>query len=301
MQSIWTWVIAFLEANLEGLVAAIVVALFSLYLKLKHLSAADVLVYVRRLIFFPLAWVLGRKVILVFSDAGSDEPDEEGHDCTVAESLILELEKKPAHKSHVFKAVGDADWFLRWPLMPQFVYGVVILVSDVTRLSNQRERRERIQKRLISYVRNGGVLITAHDVPYRRTKNFKLQTFLGFRATRFVPSPDPVVYERPSSLRKTSNAALDAALPDTFALDDREVVSGDFEADVEFLYTWGNRPQTAWPDYPDEVPLVTRRTRAKGAIFWVNSGDQDQSGPPLSLAQPSPQFVTLLSCLLEHR
>jgi len=296
------WAGNFLEANIGAIVGAAIAALFGLYLKIKHLTATDVLVYLARLVIAPVLRVFRGKLILVYSDAGSDDDDTEGGDNSVAETIALALKRAPNLASRQVKTVGNADWLLRWPLLPWLVDGVLVLVCDVTRLSNHSERRDKIQRRLINYVGKGGLLITGHDIPYRRLKNSRLQSVIGFQSTQFarVAKDHSIEYTSHYGNRKTSNTALLDALPESLELLDKEVVRGTPSDDVEFLYTWANKPDDVWPDEP-EIPLMTRRTHVRGVVYWINSGDQDENGPPRPLSAPNPDLINILVLMLKHR
>jgi hypothetical protein len=86
--------------------------------------------------------------------------------------------------------------------------------------------------------------------------------------------------------RKSENIELLDSLPNSFVLHDGEYVYGEWSEDVEFLYTLSD---------DTSVPLATRQKCGKGTIFWVNTGDHTDKGPPTSLSNPADEFVEMVS------
>lgn len=228
----------------------------------------------------------GAATILVYTDC-----DDELH---TAKALAAGLEERinTTDRQVRVTVVRDGVDLARWPYPADGVIAILILLTDVTQLSVNPRERGRVQRRLIRYVHRGGCLILGHDVIYRRSRNERLQRIAGGSLDDFYREDGPTAYVKvDSGPRVTSNRRLLEALPDSIELGDNEVIIGQWDADVEYLYRWEKDP---------DIPLVTRRPVGRGRVFWINSGDTSAKGPPRSLARPEPSLVQLLVNLVIH-
>lgn len=160
---------------------------------------------------------------------------------------------------------------------------VILIDTDVTKLSNADPTIERINNTLKEYVDNGGKLIATHDVIYRRTRNVCLQEMLGYSANNFKRM-DKAEYNKTDVCKELG---LFADLPDRFELTDNEICWGDPpapDADVYF-------------ESEDGKPLVFSREYGKGLCAWMNSGDYMQY-PSRSIMSPEKSFILLLKNLI---
>jgi hypothetical protein len=231
----------------------------------------------------------GRRTVLLYTDC-----DDELHASrAMAESLERKL-SQPGRPVTV-SVLRDGTDLTRSPFSARTVLALVILLTDVTQLDARPRDRARVQDRIIKYVHKGGRVILGHDVIYRRTKNDRLQRLAGCALDKFHRLEEPTKYLKVASGdRATSDTGLLDMLPDDFCLSDNEVVVGDWDADVEYLYVWGSEEHK-------DVPLVTRRCVGKGRVFWINSGDSSSAGPPRSIGRPEPELISLLSALIDGK
>lgn len=229
-----------------------------------------------------------RKFILLYTDA-----DDQG---ASTYRLVQQLQATQADRKVRLVALKSPEDILKWPLSARFVDAVTLLISDVSPLSTNARTRDLIQRKLVHYVHNGGLLILGHDALYRRSRNHILQELYGVTLTQFDPRKDQKVRYLKNQDPERSCAAnsLLQGLPEQFELDDGEVVTGKWPVCTEFLYV---TPATA--TFP-EVPLVTVQRIQQGHAVWLNSGDHSPDGPPHSIGKPDPLFIKLLDGLLRH-
>src|SRR5690606_17082837 len=114
-----------------------------------------------------------KKFIIIWND----------HDIAVSEKLVALLQKE--NPEYNYKCLVEPDELLNYPLLPEYVHMLIIIVSDVTKLSESEGKREKIQKKIIKYVRKGGTLFGTHDIIYRRLRNNVLQTAFGCEICNF--------------------------------------------------------------------------------------------------------------------
>jgi hypothetical protein len=187
----------------------------------------------------------------------------------------------------------DGDQLLHYPMFPFLVRGTIVLITDVTSLSNDPVRRKIIQKKMEWFTQWGGCLVVSHDALYRRAKNDILQSLAGGAISRFQAVTGDVEYQKLiNGLRVSTNRALLEQLPPAMALEDNEVVSGEWLPGVEYLYVW--RAEST-------LPLVTRRVVGRGVVFWCNTGDRNNQGPPPAIVRSDSAFIPLLSKLIALR
>lgn len=155
---------------------------------------------------------------------------------------------------------------------------IILMVTDVTKLSNYDFALQRLNKILVSYVKDGGRLICTHDVIYRRTRNEMLQEMYGCQITNFIKQSE-VQYIK-TDLCEEMNAFEE--LPDTFVLHDGEICWGDLAPDVDIFFSSN-----------EGIPLIFAREYGNGVCVYMNSGDY-KSHPPRSILRPEKNFVSLL-------
>ncbi|MGN1433511.1 MAG: toll/interleukin-1 receptor domain-containing protein [Ruminococcus sp.] len=155
---------------------------------------------------------------------------------------------------------------------------VILMITDVTKLSNYEFALKRINKLLVKYVKNGGRLICTHDVIYRRTRNELLQEMYGCKITNFLQTPTVQYIKTDFCLEENAFSEL----PNSFALNDGEICWGDLAPDVDVFFAT-----------EDGIPLVFAREYGKGVCIYLNSGDY-KNHPPRSILKPEKYFISLL-------
>jgi glycerophosphoryl diester phosphodiesterase len=178
----------------------------------------------------------------------------------------------------------------RYYLGPRIVSAVVIIDTDVSKLSANPKTGKRIERQLTRYLMRGGGIIGTHDLIYARVRNDNLQAAFGCAVTDFAPSPGPVEYVRTNAGKKHP---MTVHLPDRFELDDREVIWGLWEKSCVVHYE---------STLAGGKPLLVSRENLNGRLVWMNSGDNGRSskGGSLagSIAEPQEQFVRMLEAAL---
>lgn len=158
------------------------------------------------------------------------------------------------------------------------VDAIILLVTDCTKFSANLVAVQRINDFFVEYVTNGGKLICAHDVIYRRTKNEALQVAFGCKITNFQQC-EKVTYIK-TQICKDNN--LFASLPNEFKLSDAEICWGNLASDVDVLF-----------ENEEGLPLVFQRRYGNGYCIFFNSGDY-KDNLPHSILKPEKEFIELL-------
>ena len=163
---------------------------------------------------------------------------------------------------------------------------IILIDTDVTKLSNNDQVIEKINETLVNYVNLGGRLVVTHDLVYRRTRNEGLQKLLGCRITNFQPC-DVIRYNKTESCVDLSQFV---DLPCEFELHDGELCWGQYGPDVEVFF-----------ETDEGIPLVFCREYGNGICIWMNTGDFKEY-PPKSILKPEKEFVQLLkaSILMDY-
>lgn len=230
-----------------------------------------------------LLFIMEKKLILIYTDCN------DGHSTT--NNIVASLDKF-LNRQYIIKPIYDSESLLTWKLTPAFIASLFVLITDVTPLSTNRKKREKIQRKIIKYVESGGISFLGHDILYRRTRNDLIQKIAGCRITKFHQCGDNITYIKNSDgLRVTENIKLLDALPGEFSLPDREYITGEWSEEVEFLYFLRNS---------ENVPLITRKKLMHGVIIWINSGDHNEKGPPPSLSKPSNHLIEIFGLILKN-
>ena len=160
----------------------------------------------------------------------------------------------------------------------QAVESIILLVTDCTKFSSNIHAAKRINERLVRYVREGGKLIAAHDVIYRRTKNELLQNMFGCKIINFEQISSVHYYKTEECI----DMDIFSNLPNDFILHDAEICWGNVAEDVDVYFETENG-----------IPLVFSREYGKGTCIYLNSGDFKER-PPKSILKPEKNFIELL-------
>lgn len=163
------------------------------------------------------------------------------------------------------------------------ISSIILIDTDVTKLSNNNKALERINEELVNYVGNGGKLIATHDIIYRRARNFKLQEMYGYKTTHFIK-------QNAINYRKTAlcdELSLFKDIKEDLILHDDELCWGEKLApDTNVFFT-----------SDDGHPLVFSREYGKGQCIWLNPGDFKEY-PPASILKPENGFISILRELI---
>jgi hypothetical protein len=186
---------------------------------------------------------------------------------------------------HVLKAPLQV---LFHPRKPSVVAAVVLINTDVSKLSVDNKISERIQRHLLKYLEAGGGLVGGHDLIYRRARNEELRNAFGGRIDGFSSVRDSVPY-----VKIQPDHPIAKQLPDNFSLKDGEVLATKgWPANAEILFRLDVK------EADKQHALVVARENADGRLVWLNSCDhQDQMCA--SIGDPEPHFVKLLSASVQ--
>ncbi|MBE8539505.1 glycerophosphodiester phosphodiesterase family protein [Geoglobus acetivorans] len=193
--------------------------------------------------------------------------------------LSSNLERELGDGFRVISIESPEDVF-RYPQSSRIIPAVLFIVTDVTKLSEDEDKRVEIQEWLKKYVEKGGGLIGGHDIIYRRTRNEILKEVFGGEMTEF---------HRTGVVRYVKNEDMESHiifrdLPDEFELEDGEIVWGRWDEDVAVLY---RTPP------PESLPLVACRDYGSGKAIWINSCDR-REGLKNSIAGSNPYLIKLI-------
>jgi len=221
----------------------------------------------------------GWKLVLLWIDV----------DNTTAQRIANRLRKNLPYV-HV-QLLNAPHEILLYPLTPSVVEAVALISTDVTKLSSDDRIREEIEKNLEHYILNGGGLVAGHDLIYRRTRNTRLIRAFGIEKVKFDSNrTTPVRYEKTAI---GANHPLSRRLPDTFSLDDGEVllITWKNDAQVQVLF------QEAGITGPQRGLVATREYEG-GRLVWMNSADHGEELAK-SIATPSDQYIDLLAASIQ--
>jgi len=178
---------------------------------------------------FLRAKLANNRYVLIWND------DDISHSKKICKNL------KVFFPSLIFKSLRSPKELLLYPCRPSVVQAVIFIISDVTKLSESKKDREKIQKWLVSYVEKGGGLIGTHDIIYRRVRNTELEKVFGCQLNEFK-RVEKVKYVRNPKIK---DHEMFKDLPESFELEDREVVWGDWSPDVYVYF----KPMKAIPSH----------------------------------------------------
>jgi hypothetical protein len=224
-----------------------------------------------------------KKLILIWND----------HDINLSHNINGAL--KTRGPSFKYKEMKSPDFILRYPLSPQIIHMVILIVSDVTKLSDEESRRDKIQEVLINYVRKGGTLFGTHDLIYKRCRNVKLEEAYGCKITNFKRVSHPI-----DVTLNTSNHPLIKDLPQKFKLDDGELCWGNWGKGSEVLIRTENKVCNNNNNAYVYIPiLVVRRIAQKGTLIWLNSADKGEKIAN-SLDGPQSEIIQILENAIKY-
>jgi len=204
-------------------------------------------------------------------------------DATLAVSEKLVRSLNATHPNLKGMAIEQAQDLLTMHLHPGSPEALLLISTDVTKLSDHEKTRLQLNRTLEEYVRGGGVIVGGHDLVYRRSRNDGLQRIFGININEFRRMEGPVRYIFDSTA-SFEPEAFD--LPREFALHDGELCWGSSAPDCEVLYR-----------SEEGTPLVVLREYGAGCCAWINTGDYREY-PPRSLLVPERPLVSLLLGLL---
>jgi hypothetical protein len=167
------------------------------------------------------------------------------------------------------------------------MHAVILLNTDVTKLSAGEETRLILNQRLNEFLENGGILLGSHDLIYRRTKNTLLQQAFGC-TIKYFKSIEKIEYCKTEEC-KEQNAF--PSLSDSFYLSDGEICWGDVAPDAAVYFTF-NDPQSG-----SAIPLVFNRDYGNGHCFWINTGEF-KDYPPMSVCKVESPLIQLINEIL---
>lgn len=229
-------------------------------------------VYLRKFKYF----FIRAKYVLVWND----------HTIDLSEKIADLLKDKGI--KYKFKLLIEPDELLKYPLSPKYIQTIILIVTDVTKLSESEPKRNRIQLKLVNYVRKGGILFGTHDLIYRRCRNKTLQQAFGCETYNFLRVQTPIsaeiilVYKNHPLLRGIDLKPI---------FHDGEVCYGEWNNDAMILI------QTV-DNYPfadnNKVPLLAiRHTGSCGTLIWLNSADKSDEVAK-SLSEPYKEVIRLM-------
>lgn len=222
---------------------------------------------------------LGKDIVLIWVD------DEDYVGNNIAEALH-------ARNNHYhFIALKKATDILHYRLSKKRIAMVMFFITDVSKITPETAKGEKIQEKILKYVKKGGYFLGSHDALYRRVNLEKFQSAFGCKITEFSKQTNPVHYKIAAAYK---NHPLTEGLPlDTpMLIEDNEICWGDWDDTVEqVLYTDLNRKK---------IPLFTYKPYSKGKLFWINAGDKTDQGTSMSLRKPDTHILRILCNALNY-
>lgn len=232
--------------------------------------------YIRILYFFSR-----KKYVLIWND----------HNINTSEKIISKLIKQKHIK---YKALNEPEDLLKYPLYPKYIHEIILIVSDVTKLSETKQCRKEIQLMLILYVRKGGTLLGTHDIIYRRCRNDALQNAFGCKLDNFQRENKPI--EVVLAAGQESHPLVKGLQP-SFFFDDGEVCWGNWSKDTIYLIVTKKK----YIGRTKSVPILTvRHIGNNGTFIWLNSGDKGDSLSN-SLNIPQDELLTIFNNSILNR
>ncbi|MEW6446579.1 MAG: hypothetical protein AB1426_00565 [Bacillota bacterium] len=219
-----------LIANIIASLAVMVFVLFQGHFKRLLLQTANT----------AFSLITGRKFIFLWNDV----------DIAISKQIVKFLEK--SQPNFHFQVLQSPKDILNYILSPKTTGCVILIITDVTKLSEDVKIRDRIQKSLLNYVYKGGGIIGTHDIVYRRVRNQLLENIFGCQLNCFLRTDKKIEYiKNPDFV----DHPFCRDLPERFSVSDGEIV-------------WGNWSPDALPLFSTEdgKPLVIAREYAKGRI-----------------------------------
>ena len=234
------------------------------------------------------------KLISLFSDNVTRGQRQEKvliwSDIPKAESTLKKFIKKLDPK-YEYIIIKDPSRIIYYEL--NSIHAIILLNTDVTKLSTIEDTRIMLDKRLSDYVEHGGLLLGTHDIIYRRTLNEKLQEAFGYY-TKYFEAIERVEYHKTDECKELN---IFTSLDDSFFLTDEEICWGDrddLDDDVVVYFT-GNSTKS-----DDPIPLVFSRAHGHGHCFWLNTGETKMKAPR-SISLMEDPLILLINEILSIR
>lgn len=193
---------------------------------------------------------------------------------------------------YCFEVLSDPELLAKKDLSEY--YSVILMITDVTKLSVKEKEREYINIKLDDYVSSGGRLIATHDALYRRCRNQTLQEMYGYKIFNFQRRESGVTYRKTMIARKMKDFDI---LPDMFILDDEEICWGDPQTNDLQVYFEANFVDGRTNEILKK-PVCFGRKYGDGSLFWFNTGDTYEDAPG-SVKNLDQNLLMLILCLLK--
>jgi glycerophosphoryl diester phosphodiesterase len=257
-----------LPGVLDSLIAAVIGGFFTLLCVRPRNRIGRFL----RIYWHSLVVLAGRKpYILFWNDVNLH------YSCKLIAALQPNL---PRHRLHPIGAPFELqDYYLG----PKFVSAIVLIDTDVSKFAADAKVADRIERQLTRFLMRGGGVVGTHDVIYSRVRNQQLQAAFGGSVTDFKRTPDPIRYLQTSAGREHP---LSKDLPDSFELEDGEVIWGHWEKDCTIHYETTFEERT--------TPVVVSREHLNGRLVWIHSGDKGHT-LARSISDPQKDFVRIIA------
>lgn len=286
LQFVWAHFWSHFDNIADGIVATVVFTVAGAILAtLWHYLGEGVRFRWSRFICTVWRYITWRRKILLWIDTDLLTVER------LADHLNKQLQAPPAgqlrnSRVHVMRLPRE---ILLYPMKPSIVAAIILINTDVSKLSADDKIRELIENQLLKYLRHGGGIVGCHDVIYRRARNERLQGAFGGKIDGFsILKGKPIEYVRN---KDHEDHPIAKELPEEFALMDGEILAtNEWPADAQVLFR-----STETPDPHD---LVVAREYLTGRLVWLNSCDHQD---PLcaSVRTPQDNFVKLLSASIQ--
>lgn len=200
--------------------------------------------------------------------------------------------------THIYKSINsdiiylsEGHDLLSYELKSENIAAIVLLITDVTKLSENDNIRNEINDKIVNYVENGGLVVATSDVMFRRTSNEGLQLLFGCVIDNYKRHNEgqPVKYLKTDACR---NLDCFNDLPDEFELSEGVVNWGNWKQGSVCLF------ETAEEYSGERRPLVIIKKSGKGTCLWLNGGEY-RDYPPKSIALPEKPLVELIRAFIK--
>ena len=246
-------------------------------------STGILIFWVRRNLYFYLitkrkiiTFFSKRKYLLIWND----------HDIALSKRITQHLQTKGIDNYRI-KHLRKPEDILYYPPSPKYVHAIIIIVTDVTKLSENEKIRIKIQTRLNKYVSAGGTLFGTHDLIYKRCRNEELQEMYGCQVKYFQRSINPIQVN--TSPEYKSHPIL-TNLPHNFSLSDGEIITGEWANDIQKILLTSEK----YFDPLINVPILCiRHSFYKGLLIWISCADKSDA-VAASISMPQPEFIQIL-------
>jgi len=259
--------------------------LYSFLPRLFYFVFGGLIVWMRRNVYIYMVvkrkivvFITRKKYVIIWND---DSPE-------VSEKIINQIkQKKPGNFS--YKIIKTPETILYYPASPREVQAIIIIVTDVTKLDENQQKRTDIEDKLIRYASAGGTLVGTHDIIYRRCRNEKLQKAFGCTLKKFKSAPEGIEVKLNPEYR---GHPLLRGLKDSFRVRDNEIVTGMWDNNVHKLIITSTQVQ--FEDTKLEVPILcVNSATCDGLFIWISCGDKGDEVCD-SVKLPDTYFIQML-------